>query len=102
VAQEKETVTVNDKHDKNLNKNLHNIFNRLVTELEAPEGEAPDKQEERSPRTKEADLVSQAVGAYPTRSHPLKLRLPASRRKLPLKTHIFIHTRSLSSSLQSY
>jgi hypothetical protein len=50
TAQEKEIEMVDDKPDKDLNKNLHNIFDGVATELEAPEGEAPDKQEERSPK----------------------------------------------------
>jgi hypothetical protein len=103
AAQEKKKETAVDEPDRNFNKNLHSVFNGVATELEAPEGEAPDEQrKDAPPRIKEQDLVRQAAGATPTRSHPLKQCLKAPRRRFPLKRPISTHTRELSSNLRFY
>jgi hypothetical protein len=69
-VQEKGTDMVDDKPDENLNKNLHNIFNRLVTKLEAPEGEDPNEQEERSPKNKRSGSSKSSSRHIPNKVSP--------------------------------
>jgi hypothetical protein len=94
AAQEKETVTVNDKHDKNLNENLHNIFNGLVTELEAPEGEAPNKQEERSLKNKRSRSSKSSSRHISNKVLPPEATASSIKKKITFEdTYIHPHKR---------
>ncbi len=85
---------MNDKHDKNLNKNLHNIFNGLVTELEAPEGEAPDEQEERSPKNKRSGSSKSSSRHISNKVSPPEATAASIKRKITFEdTYIHPHKR---------
>jgi hypothetical protein len=94
MVKEKETVRVNDKQDKNLNKNLHNIFNGLVTELEAPEGEAPNKQEECSPKNKRSRSSKSSSRCMSNKVLPPEAMAAGIKKKITFEdTHIHPHKR---------
>jgi hypothetical protein len=94
MAQETETVTVNDKHDKNLNKNLHNIFNGLVTKLEAPEGEAPNDQEEHSPKNKRSESSKSSSRCIFNKVSPPEAMAASIKKKITFEdTYIHPHKR---------
>jgi hypothetical protein len=84
-----------DEPDRNFNKNLHDVFNGVATKLEAPEGDAPnEQQEELSPKNKRAGSSKTSSRRNPNKVSPPEATSESTKKKISFEeTYIHPHKR---------
>jgi hypothetical protein len=85
---------IDDKPNKDLNRNLHNIFNGVATKLEAPEGKALNKQEECSPKNKRSGSSKSSSRRNTTKVSPPEAMAASTKKKITFEdTYVHPHKR---------